>query len=118
MREVKSSLIEIAAQILIGCPVSTDVEDWQLPKYVSGKQQYRIQQKLDKLDSWLKKMCIKVRDAADTLEDAPSASTNTGSPKCTHYQSLADCVWQGEGSNNGITCSDSGPCVWTLRAMP
>jgi len=54
--------------------------------------------------------------ASKLEETVPSASTNTGSPKCPHYQPLADCVWQGDGSNNGITCSDSGPCVWTLRA--
>jgi hypothetical protein len=56
-----------------------------------------------------------VRESGE--QPAQSASPpNTGSPKCTHYQPLADCVWQGVGSNNGITCSDSGACVWTLRA--
>lgn len=51
-----------------------------------------------------------------TSETGAEQTPNTGSPKCPHYQPLANCVWQGVGSNNGITCSDSGPCVWTLRA--
>jgi len=51
-----------------------------------------------------------------TLVEEKFTSTNTGSPKCPHYKPLANCVWQGDGSNNGISCSDAGPCVWTLRA--
>lgn len=70
MADTKGDLIKTASQILIGCPISTCVEDWQLPKYVSDRQLFLIQQRLDKLDSWLKDMCIKVRSAADTMESA------------------------------------------------
>lgn len=66
--DTKNDLIKIASEILTGCPVSTSVEDWQLPKYVSGRQLYLIQQRLDALDSWLKSMCIKVRNVADAAK--------------------------------------------------
>jgi len=88
MADTKGDLIKIASQILIGCPISRSVEDWQLPKHVSGRQLYLIQQQLDKLDSWLKSMCIKVRSAADTME---GASTNTASQvTCTTCQHEGD----------------------------
>lgn len=45
----------------------------------------------------------------------PVQTHNTGNTPCPHYLSLADCIWQGVGSNNGITCSDAGPCVRTQR---
>ena len=81
MADIKGDLIKIASQILMSCPVSTCVEDWQLPKYVSDRQLFLIQQRLDKLDSWLKSMCIKVRSAADTMEGANlQRTTAEGTP--------------------------------------
>jgi len=63
-----------------------------------------------------KEQVLPLARASTASVELPLQTNNTGSPKCPHYQPLANCVWQGVGSNNGITCSDSGPCVWTLRA--
>lgn len=67
---VKDDLIKIASQILVDCPISTCVDDWQLPKCLSERQLFLIQQRLDKLDSWLKEISIKVRDASYNTECA------------------------------------------------
>ena len=75
MENIKGELIKVAAEILVKCPVSTCVEDWDLPKYVSGRQLFFIQKRLDKLDQWLKDMCIKVRRTADSIETKPEQHT-------------------------------------------
>lgn len=63
-----SSLIKIASQILISCPISRHIDDWNLPKYVSERRRFLMQDELDKLDSWIKDMAVNVRNAARNQE--------------------------------------------------
>lgn len=78
MENTKSELIKIAAQLLVDCPISTYIEDWDFPPYLSNKQLNRIQQKLDKFNSWRKDLVRRIRSAADTME-VKNTSTNSES---------------------------------------
>lgn len=59
--EIKSDLIKIAAEILVRCPLSTDLEDFWLVN-IQKKNSAKIQYKLDEFEKWKTEVAIKIRD--------------------------------------------------------
>jgi hypothetical protein len=77
MNETK--LIKATASLLTSLPISTEVCDWDLPKYISNKVRNDIQCKLDKLDSFLKNVAYEInqarKDRAEEIGGLTSEST-------------------------------------------
>ena len=62
----KNILTKIAADILTDCPVSTHIEDWNLPKSVSNKVRAEIEYRLYKLDCWHKDVAVRIKRVVET----------------------------------------------------
>lgn len=80
MENTKSELIKIATKLLVDCPVSNCIEDWDFPLYLSNKQLNRIQRELDKFDSWRKELAQRIKSAADTIEVKNTSTDRTNMP--------------------------------------
>jgi hypothetical protein len=70
MADTRGELIKLAAQLITSCPISSYIADWHLPKYVSAYRLCILQRELDAFDSWRKDMCVKISQAARTIEAA------------------------------------------------